>query len=247
MRWGHAGLLHGGKLVTFGGTAGANFYNDLWSLSPVSGDLPAKPPRSSAAIAPSTAAAAGSAQKTPTPSQPSPAATAAPTPGGVEAPIPIPAKRAAYTTPTTVPSARIAVTPGAPDKVSARDFSGPKSQIVGTIDGLFNDIQKEYLQLDQERAVFKQERLAFAEERKANEDLFAKQQKELAALIEQHKEENGELLKKRQVQYDEKVEFRSFFFSFSSFPKPIWMNMVLTPLLPVAGSSWRKFARRTRL
>jgi hypothetical protein len=77
--------------------------------------------------------------------------------------------------------------------------------VIGVIDGIFNDVQKEYLELDQERASFNAEKTAFAEEKRANQDLFEKQQKELIALMEQHKEENATLMRERQTQYEQKV------------------------------------------
>lgn len=197
-------MLYNGRLFSFGGTSEAKFYNDLWVLSPASADTPQKPPRASANVQISAQSSSVSS------SSPS-------TGGALEAPVPIPSKRTAYTTSTAVPSPKIVVTPSAPGKVVPRDVSGPKNQVIGTIESIFAEIQKEYLQLDQERAVFQQEKVAFAEERKANEDLFARQQKEVAALIEQHKEENGELLRKRQAQYDEKVGTPLFFFPFFPF------------------------------
>jgi len=89
--------------------------------------------------------------------------------------------------------------------------------VINSIDAIFSDLQKEYLELDQERATFVAEKAAFAAEKVANRELFERQQKELATLVEQHKEDNNELLRKRQAQYDEKVRIFLFLFVFIVF------------------------------
>ena len=111
VRWGHAAVLHNGtKMFTFGGTSEDKFYNDFWQLALLKeSDFPAKPPRSTGSISTNPLPSVPLSKKESTIGSSQP----------LEPPTPIPPKRTAYTTPTSIPSSRVTVPPGAAGKVSA--------------------------------------------------------------------------------------------------------------------------------
>ncbi|XP_062509238.1 rab9 effector protein with kelch motifs-like [Corticium candelabrum] len=118
-----------------------------------------------------------------------------------------PPVRARYDLTTPVPAKRKAVPVAPPKTIRPPDFDELKSNLIRRVTEMFDQLSEKYFQLDKDKEQLRVEREAFEAERKANNDMYERQQQELKEMFELHRQQNEEWIQLRTAENDKDRQF----------------------------------------